>query len=234
MIDLSTLTKTEKRRLEEFIIALRTPCESKVNPDSELCDEEFESEFRSKLLAHHCFMGSPLFQESFDSAFISACINSGRKVEKAPSGQRFWDVIVDGKKISLKSIKAKNLSEETLHISKLTEAAWIQDCRSASKRHQHTMDLFEEYCNEVDSIIQLRYFAKARKYELVEIPVVLFSQIFDVEKSYFSSDGPTINIPIGKDPPDFALKLDRSDAKITITKINKELCTVHATWKIGV
>lgn len=233
MIDLSTFTEAERRRLEEFIHALRTPCKSEINPDSELCNEEFESEFRSKLLIHHCFIGSPLFQESFDSAFISACRNSGRKVEIAPPGQRFWDVEVDGKKISLKSTKAKNLSEDTLHISKLTEAAWIQDCRTAAKRYQYTMKLFKDYCNEINSIIQLRYFAEEQKYELVEIPVNIFTQVFNVGRSHFSSDGPTINIPIGKNPPDFTLKLDRSDAKITITKINKKLCTVHATWEIG-
>jgi hypothetical protein len=36
---------------------------------------------------------------------------------------------------------------------------------------------------------------------------------------------------IGKNPPDFTLKLDRSDAKITITKINKNLCLVHGVWQ---
>jgi hypothetical protein len=166
-------------------------------------------------------MGSPLFRESFDSAFIAACSYAGHKIEEAADGQRFWDVIVDGKKISLKSSKAKSLREETLHITKLTEAAWIQDCRSAAKRREHTRRLFENYCDEVDAIVQLRYFQRFNQYELVEIPVSLFSQIIAVGKEYFEADGPTINIPIGKDPPDFTLKLDRSDAKVTIAKINK-------------
>jgi hypothetical protein len=84
----------------------------------------------------------------------------------------------------------------------------------------------------VDAIIQLRYFVLRRKYELVEIPVSLFSQIFAVGKSHFSADGPTINIPIGKEPPDFTLKLDRSDAKITLANINKDLCLVHGIWEL--
>jgi DNA (cytosine-5)-methyltransferase 1 len=41
-----------------------------------------------------------------------------------------------------------------------------------------------------------------------------------------------INIPVGANPPDFTLKLDRSDAKITIANINKAKCKVHGTWKI--
>lgn len=227
-----SVTPAEHRRLSEFIKALRTPCKVWMNPDSPLDSTEFETEFRSKLLTHHCFMGSPLFQESFDSAFISACTLAGCESSPAPDGRRFWDVMIDGRRISLKSTKAKNLRQDTLHISKLTEAAWIQDCRTATKRREHTFRLFEEYRAEVDAIIQLRYFLSKRKYELVEIPVSLFSQVLEVGKSHFSADGPTIDIPIGKEPPDFTLKLDRSDAKITLANINKSLCLVHGTWEL--
>jgi len=62
-----SVTTAEERRLQEFLTALRTPCTANMDPGSVLNTEEFESEFRSKLLAHHCFMGSPLFQESFDT-----------------------------------------------------------------------------------------------------------------------------------------------------------------------
>jgi len=233
MLDFTvSVTASEERRLREFIDALRTRCAVHMNPKSVLNSEEFESEFRSKLLTHHCFMGSPLFQESFDSAFLAACSRAGRKVEQASTGQRFWDAMIDGRRISLKSSKAKSLRDETLHISKLTEAAWIQDCRTASKRRERTHRLFREYCDEVDAIVQLRYFRDLRLYELVEIPVSLFAQVLKISKTHFSSDGPTISIPIGKVPPDFTLKLDRSDAKITIANINKDLCLVHGTWQL--
>ena len=175
MIDFTvTVTVAEERRLREFIIALRTRCRVRMHPNSCWNSEGFESEFRSKLLTHHCFMGSPLFQDSFDSAFMAACLHAGHRVEQAPEGQRFWDVLVDGKRISLKSSKARSLRDQTLHISKLTEAAWIQDCRTATKRREHTHCLFREYCEEVDAIVQLRYFRSQRLYELVEIPVSLF------------------------------------------------------------
>lgn len=228
-----SVTKAEERRLKEFVDALRTDCKVDMNPDSSFNRDSFESEFRSKLLTHHCFMGTPLFQESFDSAFVAACLHAGHEVEEAPDGQRFWDVIVDGRRISLKSSKAKSLRKETLHISKLTEAAWIQDCRTATKRRDYTRHLFESYCDEVDAIVQLRYFLSANRYELVEIPVDLFSQIMNVGRNHFVADGPTINIPIGKIPPDFTLKLDRSDSKITIANINKKLCLVHGVWQLG-
>jgi hypothetical protein len=227
-----SVTPAEERRIREFLDALRTPCASQMPRESPFRDSEFETEFRSKLLTHHCFMGSPLFQESFDSAFVAACQQSGHQVSWAPEGQRFWDVMVDGRRISLKSSKAKQLRLETLHISKLTEAAWIQDCRTATKRRELTFRLFKEYCEEVDAIYQLRYFSRLRMYELVEIPVTLFTQVFQVGRKHFAADGPTISIPVGKQPPDFTLKLDRSDAKVTIANINKARCFVHGTWQL--
>lgn len=69
-------------------------------------------------------------------------------------------------------------------------------------------------------------------YELVEIPVTLLSQILDVGPKHYAADGPTIKIPVGKNPPDFTLKLDRSDAKITVANINKARCLVHGIWQL--
>lgn len=222
----------ELRRMSEFLVALRTPCAVHMNPTSWLARPGFEGDFRSKLLTHHCFMGSPLFQESFDAAFISACQEAHFEVQPAPPGQRFWDIRVDGRTLSLKSSKAKNLRADILHISKLTEAAWIQDCRTARMRQERTAQLFDDYCAQVDSIIQLRYFLEGNYYELVEVPAILLRQVLAVPRGCFASDGPTINIPIGRDPPDFTLKLDRSDSKVTLARINKTLCRVHGTWNL--
>lgn len=229
------VTEAEKRRLDDFLKALRTPCKVEMASKSSFNSPEFEAEFRSRLLTQHCFVGTPLFQESFDSAFMAACRQAGHEVRSAPSGLRFWDVSINGRKISLKSTKAKNIRMNVLHISKLTEAAWIQDCRTSTMRRNRTLELFREYCSEVDAIIQLRYFAGLRMYELVEIPVEsVFGQVMALNKAQFAADGPTINIPPNKNVPDFALKLDRSDAKITIANINKAICLVHGSWQLEV
>lgn len=60
--------------------------------------------------------------------WIAAGITSKHRAPLA--GQRFWDVEMDGKRLSLKSTAAENLRVGSLHISKLCEAAWIQDARS--------------------------------------------------------------------------------------------------------
>ena len=91
MVDFSiSVTLAEERRLREFINALRTPCRAQMGPRSRsLNSDEFESEFRSKLLTHHCFMGAPLFQESFDSAFMAACSQRRAPSDAGTSGTTF-------------------------------------------------------------------------------------------------------------------------------------------------
>ncbi len=227
------LSNAEHRRVTELIAALRTSVDSSTNAKATLMVPKFVDEFLSRLLSQHVFLGNPLFQESFDTAFYAAAMEANFKVSAAPTGQRFWDLQVNGKKISLKSSKAKSLRKETLHISKLTEAAWIQDCRTAKQRHAHTLELFKEYCREVDEIIQLRYFGREQLYELVGVPVKILKKTLQLPVSAFGADGPTINIPIGLEPPDFTLKLDRSDAKVTLANILKANCTTYGTWKIA-
>jgi hypothetical protein len=224
--------ETEQRYLNELLGAMRGPCEAKFPSASPIVSEDFAKEFRATLLIHHYFLKSPLATNSFEAAFVRAGRAAGLDVKPAPDGQRFWDVDVEGRKISLKSTAAANLRVGTLHISKLCEAAWIQDMRRADQREQETKRLFAEYTDAVDSIIQLRLFKKKAFYELVEIPSTLLAQVAEVPRAEFAPDGPTIGIPVGKNPPDFTLKLDRSDAKVTLANINKDVCSVLANWQL--
>lgn len=223
----------EKKYLDELLSAMRGPCETTFPAASPLMSEHFAAEFRATLLTHHYFLKAPLATNSFEAAFVRAARAAGHEVIPAPDGQRFWDVEIDGSKISLKSTAAANLRVGTLHISKLCEAAWIQDMRSAALREEATKELFAEYTGTVNRIIQLRLFKKKALYELVEIPTDLLAQVADVPRAEFALDGPSIGIPVGSNPPDFTLKLDRSDAKITLANINKQMCSVLGTWQLA-
>ena len=245
---------TEQRHLDELLAAMRGPCEATfpASPSVETQAAEtglpsdptfasaapflsprFEKEFRTTLLIHHYFLRAPLARNSFEAAFVRAARNAGHDIRKASDGQRFWDVEMDGHRISLKSTAAKNLRVRTLHISKLCEAAWIQDARSASHREEKTKELFAEYTATVHAIIQLRLFKNKSFYEMVRIPTSVLAQVADVPRVKFAPEGPSIGIPIGQDPPDFTLKLDRSDAKVTLANIDKRVCTVEGTWRLA-
>ncbi|MYI00180.1 MAG: hypothetical protein F4124_12205 [Acidimicrobiia bacterium] len=142
------------------------------------------------------------------------------------------------RKLSLKSSAALGITESKVEISKLTEAAWIQDVRSAKTRRDHTLDLFRQYRSAVDAIVMLRAFRSDRttlptKYQLLEIPSAIFASLEDVPLDAFAADGPTINCAYQGDAAAARVSLDRSDAKITIRQIKLSACTIHAEWHLN-
>lgn len=210
---------------------MRSPCVEKFD-GADILKPEFAQDFRAAIAIHHYYLRSTLGTNFFEAAFMKAAKSAGHDIQPAPEGGRFWDIELDGKKISLKSTAAASLRADKLHISKLCEAAWIQDVRGAAARESATKHLFAEYASLVDCIIPLRYFRTTQTYEMVQIPSALFAQVADVPRVEFAPDGPTIGIPIGQETPDFTLKLDRSDAKVTLANINKSVCRVLGTWEL--
>ncbi|MYN64911.1 MAG: hypothetical protein F4X11_07775 [Acidobacteria bacterium] len=192
--------------------------------------------------AHHGATTEPLVQTSFETVFRNACQAVAWPTDPPGSAtRRFVDMTVtppDGKtrRLSLKSTAAKNLRERTAHISKLTEAAWIQDVRSAKARRQRTLELFRDYRGAVDAIILLRAFREPaqmpNRYQLVEIPSDLFKSLEDTPESAFAADGPVINCSYRGLPSAGQVAIDRSDAKITIRRIELAACTIHAEWRL--
>ena len=97
----------------------------------------------------------------------------------------------------MKSTAARNLSKKTVHISKLTEAACIQDTRTPAARRHATIDSFATYRSDVDAILMIRAFRETTDrvpnlYQLVEIPVSLFDSIQQAPLSVFRADAPLI------------------------------------------
>ena len=93
--------------------------------------------FGLALSVHHGATTEPLGLSSFETVFRNACEHLHWSTDPPGSRtQRFVDMVVlpkpgNRRRLSLKSTAAKNLSTTALHISKLTEAAWIQDARTA-------------------------------------------------------------------------------------------------------
>ena len=179
---------------------------------------------------------------SFEIVFRNACEAVNWSLDPPGSAtRRFVDVTltpVDGttRGLSLKSTAAKNLSERTAHISKLTEAAWIQDVRSARARRRHTLKLFREYRAAVDAIVMLRAFREPdripNRYQLIEIPSDLFKSLENARESAFAADGPVVDCAYGGLTSAAQVSIDRSDAKITVRRIQLSACTIHAEWRL--
>ena len=89
----------------------------------------------------------PLGITSFETVFRNACERVGWSVDPPGSAtRRFVDMTVDThvatRQLSLKSTAAMGLSKSAAHISKLTQAAWIQAARTAPARRDHTNRIF--------------------------------------------------------------------------------------------
>ncbi|MCY4610564.1 MAG: hypothetical protein OXC38_02490 [Gammaproteobacteria bacterium] len=196
--------------------------------------------FGLALSVHHGTTTEPLGLTSFETVFRNACEQLRWSIDPPGSPtERFVDLVVRPQpgnclRLSLKSSAAKNLSETTLHISKLTEAAWIQDVRTARDRRDRTLELFRQYQSAVTQIVMLRAFREdidkiPHKYQLVEVPVSIFDSIQQAPLGVFERDAPVIECTVG-DRVAAMVAIDRSDAKITIKKVQLSACTVHAEW----
>ena len=194
--------------------------------------------FGLALSIHHGSTTEPLGLTAFETVFRNACESVNWVLDPPGSAtRRFVDLEVTPKRgsvrrLSLKSTAAQIVSESTAHISKLTEAAWIQDARTPKDRQSRLQKLFADYHRAVDSIVMLRVFRRdgiPHRYQLIEIPTSLFSSIQDAPLEAFNSDAPIISCEVDGETA-AVVAVDRSDAKVTIRRIRLTNCVVHAEW----
>ena len=199
---LDTLSPTGIRFVARMVESLSAPPQARVNEQKTWLPGDWIEYFGLALSVHHGTTTQPLEQKGFETVFRNACESVGWVAEPVSETQRFLDLNVKrGRlsrlKLSLKSTAAQRLSRTSVHISKLTEAAWIQDMRTAKQRRERTLALFREYMNAVDSIMMLRAFRKEQgipsEYQLIEIPSGMFHSLQNAPLASFKTDGPTID-----------------------------------------
>ncbi|MCY4374158.1 MAG: hypothetical protein OXC31_10335 [Spirochaetaceae bacterium] len=239
------LSPMATRFVARLIGSLSSPPQATVNPQRTWITEspDWVEYFSLALSVHHGTTTEPLGLTGFEIVFCNACEAVEWKYEKPESAtHRFVDLVVrrdteTERKLSLKSTAAKRLSDTTVHISKLTEAAWIQDMRRARDRQERMVGLFRDYMEAVDAIMMLRAFRKPNeipeRYQLVEIPTPIFRSIQAAPLSAFAADGPTVDCSYGGLETAARVSLDRSDANVTVKQIALEACTVHAEWHLA-
>ena len=202
--------------------------------------EEWIEYFGLALSVHHSATTEPLGLTAFETVFRNACEHLRWPIDPpGPRTQRFVDLTVrpsvgPERRLSLKSTAAKNLSRTSIHISKLTEAAWIQDVRAAPDRRKRTQELFRQYQAAVTHIVMLRAFRERpgevpTLYQLVEVPASIFDSVQTAPLDVYSRDAPLIECQAEGNTV-AVVAIDRSDAKITVRQVQLSACTVHAEW----
>lgn len=215
--------------------ALLEPVATVIRPDSWLADPVWVDAFEARLRTHHALSTDPLAREQFEAAFNIASQEAGWTVVPHPSvTHRFTDTTISrastSYRLSLKASSAKGMSPGSVHISKLTEAAGIQDVRRQTDRRDLLRTLFTDYRAACDGIVMLRAFTgpDVVRYQLVEIPTSMFGHVDGLTVA--QAQDSTIPIPPGAAVPMMKIRVDRSDAKITLTGIRIEHCTIHGEW----
>lgn len=241
---LDGLSPVQIKFVARTVDSLSNPPELKIHsPDTWLTSSpDWIEYFGLALSVHHGATDLPLGLKSFESAFRNACEHVKWKVEAPQSAtRRFLDLVVtpSGRKsklkLSLKSTAAMKMGKDFVHISKLTEAAWIQDVRTRKDRRERTIVLFDEYLRQVSRILMLRAFRDQPEtvpylYQLLEIPTALFRSVRKAPNNVFRNEAAKIPCLV-KGKKVATIALDRSDAKISVSRIRLDACTVHAEWK---
>ena len=242
---LDELSPTAVRFVARMVDSLSSPPRARVSARETwlTASPEWIEYFGLALSVHHGATTDPLARKGFEAVFRNACEAVDWTLgEPGSETQRFLDLTLrrgdlPERKLSLKSTAARKLARTAAHISKLTEAAWVQDMRTARERRARTLELFRAYTEAVDSIMMLRAFRKGQetpsRYQLLEIPSAIFHALQDAPIAAFSADGPTIDCAYGGLAAAARVSLDRSDAKITVKQIQLSACTVHAEWRLS-
>lgn len=227
--------------VEDFVDAMLTPIYREPLPDTWLTKPAWTDAFVARLRGHQAFSIAPLSTTQFEASFNEACSAAGWTVSAADSAtQRFFDttVTVSGSQprhLSLKASAAKDMRPGNVHISKLTEAAWIQDVRRKADRRDNIVSLFQQYQRSTSAIIMLRGFKDRAGfdvlYELLEIPTAIFDPVGELTVE--QAQAATIKIPPAPQQAQFSIRIDRSDAKITLTGIKLDICVIHGRWGLG-
>lgn len=181
------LSDGEAEVVTAVVDAISAPMYSEALPPTWLTASAWTGAFLARLRGHHGLSIEPLSTTQFEAAFNEACSAAGWYVETAGSAtQRFFDTTVTiahnkPLRLSLKASAAKDMQLQRIHISKLTEAAWIQDARRQSDRRDRIVELFQQYQRITAAIVMLRGFRGRNGYhvlyELVEIPTSIFDPV---------------------------------------------------------
>ena len=225
--------------LETMVDSLGGRFEERLSPDSDIAIPAFAQNFRQRLQIHHATHEEAFKKKTFEFAFKASCIAAGKKATMDPNDSNpGYDVIVDGVKYSLKTEAGKSINNELITISKLMEARWIRDCQTG-ENFQHGMKHLHRHFSQYQRVLILRARRVATpfvgvEYQLVEIPLAIFFAVGDLTPEDFAPRGQksggssAIVRYSGSDA--FRLRLDGSVEKVTVSRLKKSLCKIHATW----
>ena len=234
---LGRLTPAQQQGVKAVILAFGTPHVFWRAPDSDIVTRAVLENLGDRLLGHHANSRQSLSKDRFEFALESALNTSNIPAQLVKSRtNRGHDITIRSVPVSLKTEAAKNIKENTIHVSKwmeLGKGEWVLS---------RLRDIFLEHMRSYERIFTLRCFSSDPskiRYELVEIPKALLLEakncLLEVRKNSEQKPKPGYGyITDAAGNLKFSLYFDGgSERKLQIKHLRKDLCKVHATWIFG-
>lgn len=226
--------------LTDMAMALAGAVEEQINSTSDVLSPKFAANFSNRLRVYHATNEEKFNKKAFEYAFVAAARYAGGTARILPNAVApDADVEVDGTRFSLKTEAARNLSNTSIHISKLAEARWIRDCKDEEDFARETTRRIPEHLSRYERIFSLRAFdapGPSVRYELWEIPRGLLMRVASLTPDDFSpkskAGGSAADVALEDGSRAFRVRLDGSVEKVTIANLRTDLCVLHGSWTV--
>ncbi len=216
---------------------------SRIDSSNIISTDFILEDFGDALRIHHCFTEEPFTKDKFEYVLVSVCKYYGVQAEKSTYNNPGADVTINSEKFSLKTQADKKLRHSSINIHKYMELG-KGEWSDKIKQLKGLTEQFLNHLSNYDRILVLRNIGKPLpsspywKYELVEIPKMLLSEVLNgkYEMTTDSIQMPKPGYCRVMDSKTKLLKFELyfdggTERKLKINKIDKKYCTVHATWE---
>ncbi|CAG4884067.1 Type-2 restriction enzyme SmaI [Georgfuchsia toluolica] len=235
-IDLQGLTSAQLEWIGAMVGQFKRPHDFSRAEGSDLVTPLVLENLGDVLRIHHSMSRKNLGKSPFEYAFEKALQLSNIPAQLADSATNpGHDLLVRGVRVSLKTEAAKNIKENTIHVSK-----WLEMGKGAWDPKNIQLPRFLEHLGGYDRILTLRCLLQTGThywYELVEIPKSLMLEAatgtMEPAKKTRQETVPwycRVFDDTGREK--YCLYFDAgSERKLQVKGLRKNLCKVHATWK---
>lgn len=234
---IESLTAQQKILVAKLVNSFQLPHVFWRWGESDIVSDVVLQNLGDRIVGHHATSRQSLSKDRFEFALEAALTDAGVPAVLVTSRtNRGHDISIRGVPVSLKTEAAKNIRRDFIHVSK-----WMELGRG--EWHLPTLrDLFLEHIGQYDRVFTLRCLSNSIsevEYELVEIPkhLMLRAQGCRFEICVDSTQVPQPGYGYVDDAngsPAFSLYFDGgTERKLQIKSLRKDLCRVHATWKIA-
>lgn len=228
------LSESQRDLVRRVMAQFALPCNFERNAKSDWITDSVLNHFGDALRTHHALSRQTLSKDRFEFALERALNMGGIKAELVHSRtNRGHDISVVGVPVSLKTEAAKGIKTDIIHVSK-----WMELGKGFWKL-SILRDVFLEHLASYERIFTLRCLQQGPSkyhYELVEIPKALLLESAKCELELMTDSKQDPQPGYGRVYGlDRALKYELyfdggTERKLQIRRLDKNLCTVHATW----